>query len=532
MNRRELLQAGLWGTAALVGTSAAGVPEMTGAFAFLEASILQLQAALMSGKLTSRSLTAAYLGRIDALNTKGPAIRAVIEVNPDAESIAEALDQERQQKGPRGPLHGIPVLIKDNIDTADKMATTAGSLALVGSPPASDAFVVARLRASGAVLLGKTNLSEWANFRSTRSSSGWSARGGQTLNPYALDRTPSGSSSGSAAAVTANLCAVAVGTETDGSVIGPSSTQGIVGLKPTVGLVSRTGIIPISASQDTAGPMGRSVQDVAVLLNAMVGADPSDPATQAASQRKPAGDYTRFLKSDGLRGARLGVVRALFGSHERVNALAELALAKLKSLGAELVDVELPASKELDDAELEVLLFEFKAGLNGYLSRRPQAKVKTLAGVIEFNRQNASRELRGFGQELLEKAESKGPLNTPAYLAAVKTCRRLTRTEGIDVALGHHRLDALITISAAPAFLIDPIHGDRSVAYGTSPAAVAGYPSITVPMGDLSGLPVGLLFFGTAWSEPTLLRLAYAFEQATHHRKAPRFLPTLGADPG
>jgi amidase len=496
-------------------------------FALEEATLAALQEKMQAGTLRSVALTGTYLRRIEELDRRGPALRSVIETNPDALTIAEALDEERKAKGARGPMHGIPVLLKDNIDTADRMMTTAGSLALEGSIAARDAFVAERLRAAGAVILGKANLSEWANFRSTHSSSGWSARGGQCRNPYSLDRNPCGSSSGSGVAVSANLCAVAVGTETDGSIVCPSTTSGIVGIKPTLGLVSRAGIIPIAHSQDTAGPMARTVADAAALLGALTGEDPRDPAT-AASRGKAAADYTRFLDRDGLRGARIGVARNLFGFSDRVDRLMEEALAEMTRRGAVLVDpAEVPHTKELDDPELEVLLYEFKADLNVYLAGLgPKVAARSLADLIAFNERRKDVEMPFFGQELFLKAEAKGPLTTPAYIEALEKCRRLSRAEGIDAVMDQHKLDALVAPTGGPAWTTDLVNGDHYTGGSSTAAAVAGYPSVTVPAGFIFGLPVGISFFGRAWSEATLIKVAYAFEQATRHRRAPRFLPT------
>lgn len=493
-------------------------------FPWLEATIGQLQAAMGRGELTAVALTQAYLERIAAIDQAGPTLRAVIEVNPDALAIAAEADRERAAGRVRGALHGIPVLVKDNIDTADRMRTTAGSLALAEAKPARDATVIARLRAAGAVLLGKTNLSEWANFRSTRSISGWSGRGGQTRNPYALDRNTSGSSSGSAAAVAANLCAVAVGTETDGSIVSPASVCGLVGVKPTVGLVSRAGIIPISASQDTAGPMARTVRDAAVLLGALATADERDPATQA----RPAGlptDLAVGLDQPALTGARLGVFRAGMALTPKTEAVLAAAVAALQAAGAEVVDpVDVPGQKELGDAEFEVLLYEFKAGLNAYFAALgPKAPIKSIEELIAFNRTQADRELSYFGQELLEQAQAKGPLTDQAYLDALATCRRLARAEGIDAVLAHHRLDALVTLTNGPAWLIDPVNGDSYTGGSSSLAAVAGYPSVTVPAGQIMGLPVGVSFIGAAWSELRLLQLAADFERRLPARRPPEF---------
>jgi amidase len=497
------------------------------AFDLEEATIVSLQDRMEAGRDTARSLAEKYLARIDALDRQGPSLRSIIEINPDALTIADQLDAERRNRGPRGPLHGIPIVIKDNIATADRMMTTAGSLALEGVRPPADAFVVTRLRDAGAVILGKANLSEWANFRSSHSSSGWSARGGQTRNPYALDRSPSGSSSGSAVAVASNLAAVAVGTETDGSIVSPAQTNSIVGIKPTVGLLSRSGIVPISHSQDTAGPMARTVADAAVLLGALAGPDPADEATSA---RQGAPDYSRVLDPDGLRGARIGVVRkGLFGNHVETDRLAEAALAVMKARGAVLVDpADIPTLQSFKDAEMEVLLYEFKAGLNKYLTwLGPASPVRSLTDVIAFNEARRNEELLYFGQEILTMAEGKGPLTSAAYTAALAASRRFARELGIDAVMAANRLDALVAPTGGPAWLIDLVNGDSGYVPGPSGiAAVAGYPHITVPAGDFRGLPVGISFFGRAWSEPTLIRLAYAFEQATKHRRPPTFAPT------
>ena len=522
--RRAFLGAGLaTGAALLAGPAAAapraGVPGGAGT-ALEEATVDELQGALRAGRLTAAALARRCLERIDALDRHGPALRAVIEANPDALAIAAALDRERRERGPRGPLHGVPVLVKDNLDTADRMATTAGSLALAGAPrPARDATAVERLRAAGAVLLGKTNLSEWANFRSTRSTSGWSGRGGLTRNPHALDRNPSGSSSGSAVAVAAGYCPVAIGTETDGSIVSPASCCGIVGVKPTVGLVSRAGIIPISATQDTAGPMARTVRDAAILLAAIAGPDPRDPVTAEAADH--VADYVGALDPGALRGARLGVVKSLLGQHPGVDAVIHPALDVLRARGATLVEVEL-SSTAYDDAELEVLLHEFKAGLDAYLAGRG-GEVRDLGALIAFDARNAARELPFFGQDLLEKAQAKGGLSEAGYREALTKCRRLSRAEGIDALLAQHRLDALVAPTGAPAWTTDLVNGDRAVLSASTFAAVAGYPHVTVPAGFAWRLPVGLSFFGGAWTEARLLALAFAFEQATRAHRAPRY---------
>lgn len=491
-----------------------------------ELTILDMQTKMQCGELTARQLTEMYLERIRQVN---PKINAIIELNPDALEIADMLDAERRQGSVRSPLHGVPVLLKDNIDTHDRMQTTAGSLALAGSIARRDAFLVEQLRRAGAVLLGKTNLSEWANFRSTRSTSGWSSRGGLTRNPYALDRSACGSSSGSAAAVAANLCAAAVGTETDGSIICPSQTNGIVGIKPTLGLVSRSGIIPIAHSQDTAGPMARTVTDAAILLEAMAGADPRDPAAASA----PVGEsgYRSGLDPNGLQGARLGVPRKMAGSDERVLAVFDECIALLKQCGAEVVDpVSIPTFNKFAKSEMEMLLYEFKADLNAYLSGLgPEAPVHSLEEVIRFNEEHAARVMPYFGQERMLAAQKKGPLSDSRYLKALERNVRLTRAEGLDAALQTHRLDALILPSGGPAWLIDLVNGD-SIGWdmeSTSMPAVAGYPHITVPAGYIFGLPVGLSFIGAAWQEAKLIRLAYAFEQAARVRRPPQFLETV-----
>jgi amidase len=497
------------------------------AFPLEEVTIAGLQNMMASGHATAEGLVKLYLERIEMIDRKGPALNAVIQINPDALAIARTLDRERKEKGPRGPLHGIPVLIKDNIDTADGMETTAGSLALLGSKPVKDAFIVERLREAGAVILGKTNLSEWANFRSSRSTSGWSGRGGQTKNPYALDRNPSGSSSGTGAAVSANLAAVGIGTETDGSIVSPSSCCGLVGLKPTVGLVSRSGIVPIAHSQDTAGPMARTVADAATLLGAMAGPDANDPATQTGGVRIFQ-DYREFLKPGGLKGARIGVLRArAFNFPKALDPVLQNVIEAMKREGAEIVDpVELPNLGKTDDAEYEVLLYEFKADLEAYFAGRPGCPVRTLDDLIAFDLKNADREMPFFGQETVEQAAKKGPLTEKAYLEARAKCRELMGEKGLDAVIAAHKLDALVVLTNGPAHLTDLVNGDSFSGSSSSPAAVAGYPTITLPAGYVFGLPVGVSLIGRAWSEPELIRLAYGLEQALGQRKAPRLLPT------
>ena len=535
LSHAAVLGAAAAGGVRLPDVGPAGPRSVTGStsspagFELEEVTVAELQAGMASGRYTARRIVEQYLERIAAMDRTGASLHAIIETNPDALTAAEQLDRERAAHGARGPLHGIPVLLKDNIDTADRMTTTAGSLALEGSVPPHDSHVAERLRAAGAILLAKANMSEWANIRSTHSTSGWSARGGQCRNPYLLDRNPCGSSSGSAAAVSANFGAVAIGTETDGSIVCPASANGVVGIKPTVGLVSRAGIIPISHTQDTAGPLCRTVADAAALLGALAGADPRDKATAAAAGHLEA-DYTKFLDRAGLRGARIGVARAkFFGYSDVTDRLAEAALGVLRGAGAILVDpADIPHAGEYDDPELEVLLFELKADLGAYLATLgPTAPVRTLADVIAFNEREREREMPYFAQELFVRAEAKGPLTSPAYRKALATCGRLARKDGIDVVMAKHRLDAIVAPTGNPAWPTDLVNGDHFTGSSSTPAAVAGYPSVSVPMGYAWGLPVNLSFFGRAWSEPTLIRLAYAFEQITMHRKPPRFLPTL-----
>jgi amidase len=498
-----------------------------------EATIEQLQQWMANGRYTSRQLTELYLRRIEQIDRRGPQLRSMSEINPDALAIASSLDDERKAKGTRGSLHGIPVVIKDNIDTADRMSTTAGSLALEGSIAARDAFVVERLRAAGAVIIAKTNLSEWANFRSTKSSSGWSGRGGQVRNPYALDRNPCGSSSGTGVAIAANLAAVGVGTETDGSIVCPSAVSGLVGLKPTVGRVSRSGIIPISRTQDTAGPMTRSVADAAMLFGAMLGRDPRDDATTRAGADRPF-DPRAALDAGALKGARIGVARKrYFGYSPATDRVIDAAIADMKKLGATVIDpADVPTAAQLEDCEFEVLLYEFKAGLNAYLSGLPpRVAVRSLESLIAFNERERAREMPYFGQEILEMAQKKGSLTSPAYRRALATCRSRARTLGIDAVIAKHKLDAIVAPTGSPSWPIDLVNGDHFTGASSTPAAVAGYPNITVPAGHVYGLPVGISFIGPAWSEQRLIALAYAYEQATRHRKPPRFLPTadLGA---
>ena len=495
-------------------------------FALEEASVSDLQERMKQGALSSEHMTELYLDRIDEIDRQGPSLHAVIEINSEALAIARSLDRERKAKGARGPLHGIPVLIKDNIDTADTMQTTAGSLALLGKPAGRDAFVAERLRAAGAVLLGKTNLSEWANFRSTHSTSGWSGRGGQTKNPYALDRNPCGSSSGSGAGVSANLAVCAIGTETDGSVVCPSSMCGLVGIKPTLGLISRAGIIPIAHSQDTAGPMARSVRDAAILLGALTGFDSRDAATEV-SEGKSYQNYTQFLDPNGLRGARIGVARQYFNIGPAVTAVMEECIALMQAAGAVMTDpVEFETFEGWRDSETEVLLYEFKNDLNEYLSSRGAA-IRSLADCITFNHAHRAAEMPYFEQELMEQAQEKGPLTDKEYKKALSKNLRLTRKEGIDALMAKHKLDAIMGPTAGPAWITDWVCGDRVDSGCASPPAVAGYPHITVPAGFKFGVPLGISFFSSAWNEPKLLRIAYAFEQLRKARRKPDFAPSV-----
>jgi amidase len=534
LDRRKLLR---------LGAAAAAAPVVAGVVAervraaqphqqLEEMTIAQMQAELTSGRLTAHSLTKQYLDRIDALDRRGPVLNSVLEINPDAEAIARSLDADRRAGRIRGPLHGIPLLIKGNIDTADKMQSTAGSLALVGQAPSQDATVAKRLRDAGAVILGKANLSEWANFRGFQSSSGWSGQGGQTKNPYFLDRNPCGSSSGSGAALSANLCAATLGTETDGSIVCPSSICGVVGIKPTVGLTSRAGVVPISHSQDTVGPHGRTVADAAAILGVLTGVDSRDPAT-AAGAGKFLRDYTGSVDPNGLRGARIGVMRAgVTGYSPETDAVYEDALAALRAGGAVLVDpADLPTIDEINSgaSEIIVLLYEFKRDLNAYLATRTGVPIRTLAEAIAFNEANAERELKWFGQELFELAEA-DLFSEAEYLAALARERQIGGALGIDAVLVEHDLDALVAPTGSPSWPIDLVNGDHFLGASSGPAAIAGYPIVNVPAGDAFGLPVGLSFIGTAWSEPTLIKLASGFEAVARARRKPDLAPTLPVD--
>jgi amidase len=530
MNRRHFLKSGSFAGLSVYTFSLASCQQNKSAnppveeFELLEATIDDLQKKMQSGEYTSKSITQLYLDRIAKIDKSGPLINAVIELNPDVLGIAEALDAERENGKVRGKMHGIPVLIKDNIDTADKMSTTAGSIALEGNIAKSDAFIIQQLRKSGAVILGKTNLSEWANFRSSRSSSGWSSRGGQTKNPYVLDRSPCGSSSGSGAAVAANMCVIAIGTETNGSIACPASMNAVVGIKPTVGLLSRSGIIPISATQDTAGPLARSVTDAVILLGVLAGADPNDPVT-TESKGRGLTDYTRYLDKNGLKGKRIGVEKSFLKKHEGIDGLLAQALDKMKKQGAEIVEVDFIKFDETEGAEGDVLEFEFKDGLNKYLAKA-NAKIKSLEELIAFNKANEANAMPIFKQETLESAQSRGDLNTKEYadaLAKIKNVRQL-----IDNELTSKKLDALCGPATGPSWCIDPVNGDFWTGYGAyGPAALAGYPSITVPMGNVTEIPVGLSFLGKAYDEPGLISIAFAYEQTSNERTTPRFLDSL-----
>ncbi|HEX7734338.1 MAG TPA: amidase [Ktedonobacteraceae bacterium] len=538
LNRRQFFQVGAAATAAaglsgLPSTAFADTRQFvdTGPQDLIEATIAELQARMESGQLSAVKLVRQYQARIEAIDRDGPEVHSVLELNPDAEAIAAALDEERRRQGPRGPLHGIPLLIKDNIDTHDHMHTTAGSLALLGSTPPLDATVAARLRAAGVVLLGKTNLSEWANFRSTSSSSGWSGRGGQCLNPYALDRTPCGSSSGTGAAVSANLCAAGLGTETDGSILCPSGTNMVVGIKPTLGLTSRAGVIPIAHSQDTIGPFGRTVADAATLLGSMVGVDPRDPAT-SASAGKFFTDYRPFLDHNGLKGARIGVLRQVFaGFQNKVDVVYNQAIAAMRQAGAIIVDpADLPDAQEINTSpdELTVLLFEFKQDLNKYLAARGDPAIHTLQDLIDFNNAHANQELRYFGQELFLLAQAidlNDPTTIANYQKALDHDHHLGRDQGIDAVLQKFNLDALVAPTNPVPWKIDLLDGDHDLGGSSTPTSLAGYPAINVPAGFSFGLPIGITFMGTAWSEPKLIKLASGFEAATKARKPPTFIP-------
>jgi amidase len=540
MNRRKFVRSGIVGGVAIASVRiSSAAKEALGrdsesagfvappAFELDELTVGELQSGMSSGKYTAHSLAKKYLDRIDDVDKHGPAINSVIELNPDALSIASDLDKERKAGRLRGRLHGIPVLIKDNIDTHDRMMTTAGSLALGGSIPLQDSFVAKKLRDAGAVIIGKTNLSEWANFRSSHSTSGWSGRGGQTKNPYVLDRNPCGSSSGTGAAIAANLAAIGIGTETDGSVVCPSNANSLVGIKPTLGLISGAGIVPIAKSQDTAGPMCRSVTDAAILLSALAGIDPRDDAAKISPERFRI-DYAKSLDANGLKGARIGVHRKGFGFNDAVDKLMNDCIDIIKKRGATVIDpADIPTSGKFDDSELEVLLYEFKAGLNTYLaSLGPGAPVKSLKEIIDFNEQHRDREMPYFGQDLFTKAQAKGSLTDKAYRDALAKNHRMSRKEGIDFVMDKNKLDALIAPTGGPAWSTDWVNGDHFTGGYSTTSAVAGYPHVTVPAGYVFGLPVGISFFGRAWSEATLIKFAFAFEQATKARRAPQFMAT------
>lgn len=533
MKRRKFIHTGSIASLSLLGLTVSGFQTETNhknsvlinGFSLDELSVDDLNKKMARGEINAQKLVKLYLDRISEIDKKGPHINAVIEINPDAMKIAADLDKERAAGKIRGPLHGIPVLIKDNIDTADKMMTTAGSIALEGNMAKNDAFVVKQLRKAGAVILGKTNLSEWANFRSTRSSSGWSSRGGQTRNPYVLDRSPCGSSSGSAVAVAANLCAVSVGTETNGSIACPASMNNIVGIKPTVGLVSRSGIIPISKTQDTAGPMGRTVRDAAILLGAMTGVDPSDAVTHT-SRDKALTDYTQFLKADGLKGKRIGIEKSFLKKHEAMDALFKEAIELMKTRGAILVEVDFIQLKKVGNSQGELLEYEFKDGLNAYL-RQANGKVKSLEELIRFNTDNQPRAMPIFQQEILESSQQKGDLKSAAYLEAYQKVTGVRKL--MDDLLTEQSLDALCGPATGPSWCIDPVNGDLSTGYGSSygPAALAGYPSITLPMGFVSEIPVGISFLGRSYDEGGLLTISYDYEQSSKKRRAPKFIKSI-----
>lgn len=539
MDRKEFLKFGaLGGALAGVSLTAGCSPRQPGgkgshaapdAFELDEATVGELQQAMSDGARTAESITRLYMERVEAIDRNGPTLNSVIEMNPDALAIAQQRDSERAEGNVRGPLHGIPVMIKDNIETADRMMTTAGALALSGNIASEDSWVARKLREAGAVILGKTNLSEWANFRSTRSSSGWSARGGQTRNPNVLDRNPCGSSSGSGVAASANLCTLAIGTETNGSVVCPSSANGIVGIKPTLGLWSRSGIIPLAHSQDTAGPMARTVTDAAILLGVLTGTDPDDPVT-SQSEGHAHTDYTQFLDPAGLQGMRIGVARNFFGFHAETDAVMEEAIQAMESEGATMVDpADIDPEEELGGAGFDVLLYEFKNDLNAYLQTvHEDVPVSSLAEIIAWNNSHSEESMPWFGQEILEMAQEKGPLSDPEYKEALATIRRVSREQGIDATMSEHNLDAIIAPTGGPAWTIDVLNGDHFGGGSSSPAARAGYPNITVPAGYIHDLPVGLSIFGAPWSEPKLIRIAYAFEQATQARRVPAYRPHLG----
>ena len=537
MRRRKFIQVGAtagavfstlgWnGCKETPATVSSATKSEKSSFDLEEADIISLQDKMQRGSYTSRGICEAYLARIAEIDKKGPTLNSIIELNPDALAIADSLDNERKQGKVRGALHGIPILLKDNIDTGDKMMTTAGALALEGNIASHDAFIVQQLRKAGVVILGKTNLSEWANFRSNRSTSGWSSRGGQTKNPYVLNRNPCGSSSGSGSAIAANLCTVAIGTETNGSIACPSSINGIVGVKPTVGLLSRSGIIPISHTQDTAGPMTRTVKDAAILLNALTGVDPDDAVTKESEGKIPS-DYTKFLDAEGLRGKRIGVEKSMLKGHEDVDKLLRAALEAMRAKGAEIVEVELmeKVKSAISGGEFTVLQYEFKDGVNRYLAKA-NARVKSLKDVIDFNLQHAAEAMPYFKQDILESSQQKDTLTNVEYKKALTSILKTNR-EALDHYLKKEKLDSICGPTNGPSWCTDLINGDAFTGYGVyGPSAIAGYPHITVPMGLVSGLPVGLSFLGLPYSEPQLLTLAFAYEQATKNRSVPEFLQT------